>query len=106
MTTATARVTDAGEGHSTTSSILQPGRNCWRVDRAHRYYCIQDAADYFRLVRQALLNARDTVFMLGWDIYAALDLLPGSNASDASRRDSRNCCRSSSEDDRIFAVTS
>ena len=86
MTTATARGTDAGEGHSTTSSILQPGRNCWRVDPAHRYYCIQDAADHFRLVRQALLNAQHTVFMLGWDIYAALDLLPGSDASDAPTR--------------------
>jgi phospholipase D1/2 len=56
------------------------------MDPAHRFYCVQDAADYFRLVRQALLGAQRTVFLLGWDIYAALDLLPGANASDAPTR--------------------
>jgi phospholipase D1/2 len=57
-------------------AIVQPGQNCWRVERADRFYCIQDAADHFRLVRQAILQARDTVFILGWDIQATLDLLP------------------------------
>jgi phospholipase D1/2 len=63
-------------GHSRAGSIVQPGQNCWRVERAERFYCIQDAADHFRLVRQAILQARDTVFILGWDIQATLDLLP------------------------------
>jgi phosphatidylserine/phosphatidylglycerophosphate/cardiolipin synthase-like enzyme/uncharacterized membrane protein YdjX (TVP38/TMEM64 family) len=57
--------------------IIQPGKNCWRIDRASRFYCVQDAAAYFRLVRQALLNARKTVFSLGWDITAHVDLDPG-----------------------------
>ena len=57
-------------------SIIQPGNNCWRVDPAHRFYCVQDAADYFKLVRESLLAARRTVFILGWDIYAGVDLLP------------------------------
>lgn len=56
--------------------IVHPGRNCWRVERAPRFYCIQDAADYFRLVRWALLNARRSVFSLGWDITAHTDLVP------------------------------
>ena len=66
--------------------IVQPGKNCWRVDRASRFYCIQDAADYFRLVRQALLNARKSVFSLGWDITAHIDLDPGVAAPDAPTR--------------------
>ena len=57
--------------------IAQPGVNCWRVDRAHRFYCIQDAANYFRLVREAMLRARHTVFILGWDTMANTNLLPG-----------------------------
>jgi phosphatidylserine/phosphatidylglycerophosphate/cardiolipin synthase-like enzyme/uncharacterized membrane protein YdjX (TVP38/TMEM64 family) len=57
--------------------ILHPGRNCWRVERAHRFYCIQDAADYYKLVRQAILNARHTIFILGWDLFSAVDLVPG-----------------------------
>jgi phospholipase D1/2 len=60
----------------TSRSIVQAGKNCWRVDRAHQFFCIQDAADYFKLVRQALLSARKTVFILGWDIFAGVDLLP------------------------------
>ncbi len=56
--------------------IVQPGKNCWRVERASHFYCIQDAADYFRLVRQAVLNARRSVFSLSWDINAHVDLDP------------------------------
>ncbi len=70
------RVARAGEPAASTA-ILQPGRNCWRIDPAGRFYCVQDAADYFRLVRQALLAARRTVFTLGWDTTAHVDLLPG-----------------------------
>jgi phospholipase D1/2 len=67
-------------------TIVEPGRNCWRVERADRFRCIQDAADYFRLVRQALLAARHTVFVLGWDIFSEVDLLPGAAESDAPTR--------------------
>src|SRR5688572_11671825 len=61
---------------SPAAPIVQAGKNCWRVDRAHQFFCIQDAADYFKLVRHALLAARKTVFILGWDIFAGVDLLP------------------------------
>jgi phospholipase D1/2 len=60
--------------------MLQPGRNCWRVARADRLRCIQDAAEYFALVRRALLSARHSVFILGWDILAAVDLFPDATA--------------------------
>ncbi len=83
MTIGTARVVRARESSSSARAIVQPGRNCWRVDRADRFYCIQDAADYFRLVRDALLSARHSVFILGWDIFSGLDLLPGAGVSDA-----------------------
>ena len=66
--------------------IIQPGRNCWRLDRADRFYCIQDAADYFQLVRRALLDARHAVFILGWDIASAIDLAPGVAGADAPTR--------------------
>jgi phospholipase D1/2 len=76
-------------GHShprSAQAIIQPGRNCWRVDRAHACYCVQDAADYFRLVRRALLGARDTVFILGWDTASTIDLEPGGDTSGAPTR--------------------
>jgi phosphatidylserine/phosphatidylglycerophosphate/cardiolipin synthase-like enzyme len=71
---------------SENAGIVEPGRNCWRVARADRFACIQDAADYFRLVRQALLRARRTVFTLGWDTSARTDLLPGVEPADAPKR--------------------
>lgn len=61
--------------------IFQPGRNCWRIGRAHRFRAVQDAADYFRLIRRALLSAERTIFILGWDLTATIDLDPGAAAS-------------------------
>ena len=65
--------------------IVQAGKNCWRVERASHFYCVQDAADYFRLVRHALLSAQKTVFILGWDITAQIDLDPNLNVLDEPR---------------------
>jgi len=59
------------------SERVAPGRNCWRVATSTRTKCIHDAADYFRLAREAILAAEHSVFLLGWDILANLDLLPG-----------------------------
>ena len=47
--------------------IAQPGRNCWRVERAGRASLIVDAADYFRLARQAMLRAKQQILLIGWD---------------------------------------
>lgn len=48
-------------------SLLEPGRNCWRIARADRASVIVDAADYFRLARQAMLGARSQILLIGWD---------------------------------------
>ena len=47
---------------------LEPGRNCWRIARAHRAALIVDGCDYFRLVRQAMLKAKKQIFLIGWDL--------------------------------------
>jgi phosphatidylserine/phosphatidylglycerophosphate/cardiolipin synthase-like enzyme/uncharacterized membrane protein YdjX (TVP38/TMEM64 family) len=74
------RPTTAGPG------ILRPGTNCWKLARADKFRVLQDAEDYFRAVRQALLDARTSVFVLGWDILATVDLDPASPSSDAPTR--------------------
>jgi phospholipase D1/2 len=63
-----------------------PGHNVWRVDRAERFRCVQDGAEYFRLAREAMLAARRSIFLLGWDIAATTDLLPGETPGDAPTR--------------------
>jgi len=58
--------------------IVVPGHNAWKVARAERFRCVQDGEEYFRLVHAAILQAQHSVFILGWDISATVDLLPGS----------------------------
>lgn len=54
--------------------VLQPGANCWRVEDAARLAFIVDAADYFVAVRQAMLQARHSILLIGWDFDARIEL--------------------------------
>jgi phospholipase D1/2 len=48
--------------------IFRPGRNVWRVARAHRAAILIDAGMFFGAVRAALMNAKRSVFIVGWDL--------------------------------------
>ena len=60
---------------SASAFALDPGRNCWRVARADRAAFIVDAADYFRIAREAMLSARSQIVLLGWDLDTRLALI-------------------------------
>ncbi len=47
--------------------MLEIGRNCWRIERAHRAALIVDAANYFRVARKAMMKAKSQILMIGWD---------------------------------------
>ncbi len=47
--------------------MLETGRNCWRIATADRASVVVDAADYFALARQAMLNAKSQILLIGWD---------------------------------------
>ncbi len=55
--------------------VLCPGENCWRRENAGRVAIAIDGQAYYRAVREAILNAADTVFILGWDIHSQLRLV-------------------------------
>ncbi|MGI4858234.1 MAG: VTT domain-containing protein, partial [Janthinobacterium lividum] len=57
--------------------FFRPGSNCWRVEHADRFRMLVDGAAYFTALRQAIVNARQTVFILGWDIDSRMQLVPG-----------------------------
>jgi phosphatidylserine/phosphatidylglycerophosphate/cardiolipin synthase-like enzyme/uncharacterized membrane protein YdjX (TVP38/TMEM64 family) len=61
---------------STSSGVLLPGRNCWRIERAHRFSLLVDADAYFRAVRAAIRSARRSIFILSWDIDSRTRLVP------------------------------
>lgn len=56
------------------TSRLRPGQTCWRVERANRLAVIIDAAEYFTTVRDAILNARHSVYLIGWDFDTRIKL--------------------------------
>lgn len=56
-------------------SSAEPG--VWRYARASRIRVIIDAADYFDLMQQAMLKARQRVLLIGWDIDTRIHLTRG-----------------------------
>ena len=63
------------------TTILQEIDTCWRVARGGRARVLIDGADYFLAVRRALLKARRSIFIVGWDIDSRTRLLgPGGEA--------------------------
>lgn len=61
----------AGQG-----SILEPGRNCWRVEHADRTAFLVDGSEYYPAARAAMRAARHSIFILGWDIDSRMRLMP------------------------------
>jgi phosphatidylserine/phosphatidylglycerophosphate/cardiolipin synthase-like enzyme/uncharacterized membrane protein YdjX (TVP38/TMEM64 family) len=61
--------------HVRRQTILRPGHNVWRVERAARAAVLIDAAAYFDAVRRTLLKAERRVFILGWDMHSQTRLV-------------------------------
>ncbi len=58
------------------SPIMLAGENCWRIAHAKRFAVIVDAADYFARVKEAMLKARHSVLLIGWDFDLHIQLTP------------------------------
>jgi phospholipase D1/2 len=56
--------------------LLVPGETCWRIERADRFALIVDAADYYRAVKCAILKARRSVMLIGWDFDSRIEFEP------------------------------
>ena len=63
-------------------SLFKPGRNSWRVERAGKAAVIVDACDYYHVIREAMLEARHHILIVGWDFDPRIKL---------DRLDKRNC---------------
>ncbi|MDT0276622.1 phospholipase D-like domain-containing protein [Blastococcus goldschmidtiae] len=58
--------------------VLVPGETCWRIERAARYAVFVDAADYFAVLKKAVLAAQRRVLFIGWDFDPRIRLDPRS----------------------------
>ena len=54
--------------------MLDPGRNCWRIERAGRAALVVDACDYFHHARQAMMLAEEQILLIGWDFDTRISL--------------------------------
>ncbi|MGZ8269225.1 MAG: phospholipase D-like domain-containing protein, partial [Burkholderiales bacterium] len=58
------------------AGLLVPGRNCWRIEHSDRMAFLIDGDAYFRAVRAAIIRAKRSVYILGWDIDSRIRLVP------------------------------
>lgn len=56
--------------------ILKSGQTCWRQAKANRFALIVDAADYFAVLKAAMIRAEKTIFLIGWDFDLRIHLDP------------------------------
>ncbi|WP_407183147.1 VTT domain-containing protein [Bradyrhizobium centrosematis] len=64
------------------SSTLIPGETVWRRCEARRVAVLNDGAAYFAALREALLEAQDLVYIIGWDIHSETRLVGASGHAD------------------------
>jgi phosphatidylserine/phosphatidylglycerophosphate/cardiolipin synthase-like enzyme/uncharacterized membrane protein YdjX (TVP38/TMEM64 family) len=66
-------------------SLLREGETVWRRARAGRAALLLDGAGYYGALRDALMNARHAIFIVGWDIDSRTRIVgdPGSAADGA-----------------------
>ncbi|PYE25948.1 phosphatidylserine/phosphatidylglycerophosphate/cardiolipin synthase-like enzyme [Rhizobium sp. PP-CC-3A-592] len=58
-------------------TLLVERQTCWRVARADRLSVIVDAEAFFRHARQAMMKAKKSIMLIGWDFDTRIDLVPG-----------------------------
>lgn len=56
-------------------SFLEPGETCWRIDHTPRFGMVVDCDAYFAAFREACLQARHRIFLVGWDFDTRIRML-------------------------------
>ncbi|RZK03727.1 MAG: phospholipase [Novosphingobium sp.] len=60
----------------------------WRYAKASRAHVVIDAAAYFELIQEAMLQARQRIFLISWDFDSRIRLGPGRRWWNLPRRES------------------
>ncbi|MCL4187608.1 MAG: phospholipase [Rhodobacteraceae bacterium] len=67
-------------------TVLRPGETCWRIEQADAVAVIIDAADYLRVVRDAMQHARHSILLIGWDFDTRIELDPADDDGDVPNK--------------------
>ena len=66
--------------------MFATGSNCWRLERADKVSVIVDAEDYFRVARDAMVNAKRRIVLVGWDFDARIKLVDAATDDDGPEK--------------------
>lgn len=61
---------------SRTKQIIKPDHNCWRTGQANKLSLIIDAKAYFVAVKEAMLQAQHSAYLIGWDFDTRIEFEP------------------------------
>lgn len=62
---------------SASGSIFKEGENCWVTSQASYAAPLIDCANYYLALHEAILKAKHSIFIVGWDIDSRIRLLRG-----------------------------
>jgi phosphatidylserine/phosphatidylglycerophosphate/cardiolipin synthase-like enzyme/uncharacterized membrane protein YdjX (TVP38/TMEM64 family) len=62
--------------------MFEPDRNVWRVAKANRAAVLIDGANYFAALRAAMIKARRSIVIAGWDLHSQTRLVGESGRAD------------------------
>jgi phospholipase D1/2 len=57
------------------ANILRRGENVWRIESAGRVAMLVDGAEYFLAAREAMIKAKRSIQIMGWDIHSRTRLV-------------------------------
>ncbi len=61
--------------NASSTSLFDPGRNCWRIEGAERAAFLIDADSYFKAFVAAARRAQRSILITGWDFHSRTRLL-------------------------------
>lgn len=67
---------NSNDAPSLTDAVMARGETCSTVARADRAALMVDGQEYFGALRNAMLQARRTIVMVGWDLDSQMDMAP------------------------------
>lgn len=62
------------------NTLFSPGDNCWKVAESDHMSVVIDCENFYRAVHEAIVRARKSIFIVGWDIDSRIELLRGKEA--------------------------
>ena len=66
----------SSDGPSLSDAVMVQGETCSTIARADRAALMVDGEEYFGALRNAMLQARRTIVMVGWDLDSQMDMAP------------------------------